>query len=169
VVEVCERARYIEIVGKHKIKETQTTVTEHLIEHTSGIGDSGHTLPIHIQKLVGNILEIEIPNGMDITDEQDIIVATDGLVVFGVGYHSWVVATDKEQVLLTGGGSDDGDQILMKSYRSAIGGIASGIAVIGALVRSGKIKDQSEISQISLRQRSSDQSLQEKAHTKRVS
>jgi hypothetical protein len=33
-------------------------------------------------------------------EEQDIIVATDGSVVFGVGYHSWVVATDNEKVLL---------------------------------------------------------------------
>jgi hypothetical protein len=48
-------------------------------------------------------------------------------------------ATDKEQVLLTGGGPDDGDQLLMTSYRSEIGGIASRLAVIGTLVRSGKI------------------------------
>jgi hypothetical protein len=46
---------------------------------------------------------------------------------------------DKEQVILRGGGPDDGDQLLMMSYRSEIGGIASGLPVIGALVRSGKI------------------------------
>jgi hypothetical protein len=71
---------------------------------------------------------------------QDIVVATDGSVVFGVGYHSWVFTTDKEQVLLTGWGPDDGDQLLMKSCRSELGGIASGLAVIGTLVRSRKIK-----------------------------
>jgi hypothetical protein len=59
VVEVCERARYIEIVGKHKIKEKQMDVIEHVIEYTSGIGDSCHTLPRYIQRLVGNIPEIE--------------------------------------------------------------------------------------------------------------
>jgi hypothetical protein len=41
---------------------------------------------------------------MDATEEHDIIVATYGSEVFGVGYHCWVVATDNEQVLLTGGG-----------------------------------------------------------------
>jgi hypothetical protein len=130
----------MEIVGKDKIKETQTPVTEHVIEYMSGIRDSCHTLPRHKQRLEGNISEIGIPNGMDVTNEQDIIVSTDGAVVFGVGYHSWVVATDKEQVLLTGGGPDDGDQLLMMSYRSELDGIVSGCDVIGALVRSGKIK-----------------------------
>jgi hypothetical protein len=37
---------------------------------------------------------------MDVAEDQDMIVATDGSVVCGVGYHSWVVATDNEQVLL---------------------------------------------------------------------
>jgi hypothetical protein len=32
---------------------------------------------------------------MDVTEEQDIIVAIYGSVVFGVGYHIWVVITDK--------------------------------------------------------------------------
>jgi ribonuclease HI len=43
-------------------------------------------------------------------------------------------------VILSGGGTDDGDQLLMISYISELGGIASGLAVIGTLVRSGKIK-----------------------------
>jgi hypothetical protein len=46
-------------------------------------------------------------------------------------------------VILKGGGPDDRDQLLMTSYRSELGGIASGLAVIGTLVRSGKIKVQS--------------------------
>jgi hypothetical protein len=42
---------------------------------------------------------------------------------------------------LKGGGPDDGDRLLMtSSYRSELGGTASGLAVIGMLVRSGKIK-----------------------------
>jgi hypothetical protein len=102
-----------------------------VVEYTSGIGETCHTLPRHIQRLVGNIPELDVPNGMHITVDQDIIVATDGSVVFGVGYHRLVVTTDKEQVLLTGGGPDDGDQLLMTSYRSELGGIASGLAVIG--------------------------------------
>jgi hypothetical protein len=43
-------------------------------------------------------------------------------------------------MLLKGGGPDDGDQLLMTLYRSELGGIASGLAVIGTLVRSRKIK-----------------------------
>jgi hypothetical protein len=39
-----------------------------------------------------------------------------------------------------GGGPDGGDQLLMTSYRSELGGIASGLAVTCTLVRSGKIK-----------------------------
>jgi hypothetical protein len=38
------------------------------------------------------------------------------------------------------GGTDDGDQLLIASYRSKLGGIVIGISVIGTLVRSGKIK-----------------------------
>jgi hypothetical protein len=52
VVEVCERVRYMEIVNKYKIKEIQMAVIEHVIEYTSGIGDSYHILPRHIQSLV---------------------------------------------------------------------------------------------------------------------
>jgi hypothetical protein len=135
VVEVNERTRYMEIVRKYKIKETLTIETDHVITYTSGIGDSCQALPRHIQRLVGNIPELELLNGAESNEEQDLIVATDGSVVFGVGYHSWVVATDNEKVLLKAGGPDDGDQLLMKSYRSELGGIASGLAVIGMLVR----------------------------------
>jgi hypothetical protein len=76
----------------------------------------------------------------DVAVDQDIKVAVEGSVVFGVRCHRWVVATDKEQVLLMVGGPDDGDQLLMASYRYQLGGIASGISVIATLVRSGKIK-----------------------------
>jgi ribonuclease HI len=42
--------------------------------------------------------------------------------------------------MLSGGGPDDGDQLIMTSYRSELGGIDSGLAVIDTLARSGKIK-----------------------------
>jgi hypothetical protein len=114
VVEVCERMIYVELVNKYKINEIQMEAIEHVIEYTPGIGETCHTLPIHIQRPVGNIPEIDVLNGMDVTEEQTIIVATDGSVVLGAGYHIRVVAKDKEQLLLIGGGgADDGDQILM--------------------------------------------------------
>jgi malic enzyme len=108
----------MEIVRKYKIKETLAIETERVIIYTSGIGDSCQALPRRIQLLVGNIPKLEVLNGAESNEEQDLIVATDGSVVFGVGYHSWVVATDNEKVLLKGGGPYDGDQLLMTSYRS---------------------------------------------------
>jgi hypothetical protein len=109
VVEVNERTRYMEIVRKCKIKDTLKIETDHVITYTSGIVDSCQTLPRHIQRLVGNIPDLELLNGSEENEEQDLIVATDGSVVFGVGYDSWIVATDNDKVLLKGGCPDDGD------------------------------------------------------------
>jgi hypothetical protein len=80
---------------------------------------------------------------LDEDEEHDIIVSPDGSVIFGVSYHSWVVAMNNEQVLLSGGGPDDCDQLLMMPYRSELRGIASGLSVIGTLIRAGKIKAKS--------------------------
>jgi hypothetical protein len=121
-------------------KGTLTIETDHVITYTSDIGDSCQALPRHMQRLVGNIPDLEFLNRSEENEEQDLIVATDGSVVVGVGYHRWVVATDNDKVLLKGGGPDDGDQILMTSYRSELGGIASVLAVLDTLVRYGKIK-----------------------------
>jgi hypothetical protein len=40
-------------------------------------------------------------------------------------------------ILLHGGGPDDGIQSLMTSYRSELGGLVAGLAVLGTLFRSG--------------------------------
>jgi hypothetical protein len=140
VVDIFELARYMEIVSKYKISETQTPTSEYPIEYPSGIGDSCRTLPRHIQRLVGNIPEMDVPSGWENDEERDTIVATDGCVVFLRGCHSWIVATNNENLLLSGVGPGGGDQLLMMSYISELGGIVSGLAVIGTLVRSGKIK-----------------------------
>jgi hypothetical protein len=143
IVDVCERTKYMEILGKNTIRETPPTTTPHPIEYISGIGDSCRTLPHHIQCLVGNVPNMDAPGEWDEDIPHDIIVAIDSSLVFGVGYHSWVEATDNEQVLVSGGGPDEGEQLPMTSYRSELGGIASGLEVIGTLARSGKIKVQS--------------------------
>jgi hypothetical protein len=54
-----------------------------------------------------------------------------------VGYHGWVLATKEETILLHGEGPDDGIQSLMTSYRSELGGLVAGLAVLGTLFRSG--------------------------------
>jgi hypothetical protein len=119
----------------HYVEEQPTPLNT----YTSGIGNCIHALPKHVQRLVGNIPIIDTPRGWDITEPKDIIVATDGSVLFGVGYHSWVIATSDEDILLTGGGQDDGDPLLITSYRSEFGGLSAGLAVLGTLARSGLI------------------------------
>jgi hypothetical protein len=57
----------------------------------------------------------------------------DGSVVFCAGYHNWVIATSDDEMLLTGGGPDDGDPLLMTTYRSELGGLAAGLVVLGTL------------------------------------
>jgi hypothetical protein len=60
-------------------------------------------------------------------------------VTLGVVYHSWIVATEDEDILLQGGGPDYGDLFLMQSYRSELGAVAAGLAVLGTIIRSGLI------------------------------
>jgi hypothetical protein len=67
------------------------------------------------------------------------IIATDGSVLFGVGCHGWVLATKEETILLRGGGPDEGIQSLMTSYRSELGGLVVGHAVLGTLFRSSTL------------------------------
>jgi hypothetical protein len=96
-----------------------------------------------VRRLVGNIPDIELPENLDCTEPTDLIVATDGFVLFGVGYHSWLVSTKDERLLLYGGGPDDGAPLYMMSYRSELGGICAGLAVIGFLGRSDWINIES--------------------------
>jgi hypothetical protein len=69
----------------------------------SAIGEAFHALPKHVQRLVGDIGEFQTPIQWDVTKEVDLIIATDGSVLFGVGYHSWILATETEDILLAGG------------------------------------------------------------------
>jgi hypothetical protein len=73
-------------------------------------------LPRHIQRLVGDIPTLRTPSGWDPTIPVNIIIATDGYETLGVGYHSWIVVTEDEDILLQGGGPDDGDLFIMQSY-----------------------------------------------------
>jgi hypothetical protein len=56
-----------------------------------------------------------------------------------VGYHSWVVSTKDEEIIISGGGPDDGAPHQMMSYLSELGGICAGMAVIETMTRSGNI------------------------------
>jgi hypothetical protein len=67
----------------------------------------------------------QLPPHLDCTMEVDIIIATDGSVLFGLGYHSWLIATTDEDIIMAGGGPDDGAQDQIAFYLSELGGIAA--------------------------------------------
>jgi hypothetical protein len=52
-----------------------------------------------MQRLVGDIPTLRTPTGWDPTTPVSIIIATDVSVTLGVGYHSWVVATEDEDII----------------------------------------------------------------------
>jgi hypothetical protein len=106
------------------------------VPYISNIGCCIKALPHHIQRIVGDIPTLRTPTGWDPTTPVNIIIATDGSVTLGVGYHSWILATGEEDILLQGGVTDDCDLFLMQSYRSELGGVAAGLAVLGTLSRS---------------------------------
>jgi hypothetical protein len=105
----------------------------------TGIGDSGRKFPRHVHILVGDIVALDVPETWDSNEPRDLLVAIDGSVVFGVGYHSWVITTMDDEVILSGVGPDDGEPLLMTSYRSELGGLASALAVLGMLERSAHL------------------------------
>jgi hypothetical protein len=96
-------------------------------------------LPRHVQRLFGDIAALNVTENWDSNEPRDLLVAMDGSVVFGVWYHSWVITTTDEKVILSGGGPDYGEPLLMTSYRSELGGLASALAVLGMLERSGRL------------------------------
>jgi hypothetical protein len=133
IVETSERPLYIEVTGLNKICEEGTRECDVPFHCETGIGDSGRQLPRHVQRLVGDIGALDVPENWDSNKPRDLLVATDVSVVFGVGYHSWVNTTTDEKVILSGGGPDDGEPLRMMSYRSELGGLASALAVLGML------------------------------------
>jgi hypothetical protein len=96
-------------------------------------------LPRHIQQLTGDIPALPTPPPFDLDKPVEMIIATGGSVLFGVGYHGWILATKEETILLRGGGTDDRIQSLMTSYRSELRGLVAGLAVLGTLFRSGAL------------------------------
>jgi hypothetical protein len=106
-------------LGKREMTEENEPAASH---YQSEIGDSFHSLPKHVQRLVGKIPQLTLPVDLDPTEPQDLIIATDGSVLFNVGYHSWVVSTKNEEIIISVGGPDDGATNQMTSYRSELGG-----------------------------------------------
>jgi hypothetical protein len=109
----------------------------HIQNYTSGIGLSFLALPRHIQRLTVDIPALPTPPPFDLDEPVDLIIATDGSLLFGVGYHGLVLENKEETILLLGGGPNDRIQSLMTSYRSELGGLVAGLTVLGTLFRSG--------------------------------
>jgi hypothetical protein len=108
-----------------------------------GIGLSFLAFLRHTQRLKGDIPELPTPPPFDLDELVDLIIATDGSLLFGVGYHGWVLVAKDETILLSGGGPDEGIQSLMISYRSDLGGLVAGLAVLGTLFQAGTMNIQS--------------------------
>jgi hypothetical protein len=77
-------------LGKRETTEENKPAASH---YQSEISDSFHSLPKHARRLAGNIPQLTLPTDLNPTEPQDLIVATDGSVLFDVAYHSWVVST----------------------------------------------------------------------------
>jgi hypothetical protein len=130
--------RYITITDKtNTIDITPANITP-FVQYQSSLGECYFAFPRHVQRLVGNIPPSRLPNAWDATTPVGIIVSTDISVLFGVGYHSWILALENKE-MITSGGPDDGASAYMTSYRSELGGIIAGMAAIGMLHRSGLV------------------------------
>jgi hypothetical protein len=116
MLETKTRTRFVEITGKGNITRRPSMDQPPLVRYTSNIGCCIKALPRYIQRLIGDIPTLRTPSGWDLTIPVNISIATDGSVTLGVGYHSWIVATEDEDIMLQGGGPDDGDLFLMQSY-----------------------------------------------------
>jgi hypothetical protein len=136
-IQVTQRTHYHEGTAKVKIFCRSNVGPTHVHTYTSGIGLSFLALPRHIQQLTGDILALPTPPPFDFDEQVDLIIATDGSVLFGVVYHGWVLETKEGKILLHGGVPDDGIQSLMTPYRSELIGLVASLTVLGTLFCSG--------------------------------
>jgi hypothetical protein len=115
-IQVTQRTHYHEVAAKVNIVCRSDVGPTHIHNYTSGIGLSFLALPRHIQQLTGDIPALPTPPPFDFDEPVYLIISTDVSVLFGLGYHGWVLATKEETILLRGGGPDDRIQSLMTSY-----------------------------------------------------
>jgi hypothetical protein len=96
-IQVTQRTQYLEVAAKVNIVHRQNMGSTPIHNYTSGIGLSFLALPRHIQRLTGDIPALPTPAPFDFDEPVDLIIATDGSVLFGVGNHGWVIAKKKKQ------------------------------------------------------------------------
>jgi hypothetical protein len=86
--------QYIEMSKQTPMHTQNITQSMQLVLYVSSIGEALHALSINAQRLVGDIGEFQTPRQWNVTKEVDLIITTDGSVLFGVGYHIWLLATE---------------------------------------------------------------------------
>jgi hypothetical protein len=102
VATVTQRHRFLESSEQTPIRTQHTTQIMQLVPYVFAIGEAFYALPKHIQRLVGDIGEFQTPRQWDVTKKVDLIIAMDGSILFLVGYHSYILATETEDRLLAG-------------------------------------------------------------------
>jgi hypothetical protein len=90
-IQVTQRTQYHEVAAKVNIVHRSNVGPTHIYNYLSGIGLSFLALPRHIQRLTGNIPALRTPTPFDVDEPVDLIIATNGSVLFGVVYHGWVL------------------------------------------------------------------------------
>jgi hypothetical protein len=101
-IQVTQRTHYHEVAAKVNIIRRSNVGPTHIRNYTSGIGLSFLTLPRHIQRLTGDIPALPTPTPFDFDEPVDLIIATNGSVLFGVGNHGWVLSTKEEKSFSAG-------------------------------------------------------------------
>jgi hypothetical protein len=86
--------RYITITDNTNIIDITPANITPIVQYQSSLCECFFALPRHVQRLFGNIPPSQLPKARDATTPVDIIVATYGSVMFGVGYHSWILALE---------------------------------------------------------------------------
>jgi hypothetical protein len=142
-IQVTQITHYLKVTAKVNTVTSQDTVPTPLHSYTSGIWISFLSLHRHIQRLAGDIPTLPTSLPFYFNEPVELSIATYGSVLSGVRYRGWVLAIKDDTILLCGGGPDDGIQLLMTSYRSELGGLVAGLAVMGTLFRAGTINIQS--------------------------
>jgi hypothetical protein len=120
-VKILKRPRYLEITVKTRIAAREKEHIDRLHKYTSEVSPAFFEFPHHVQRLNGSIPDFITSRVYREGELMDIMIATEGSVLFGVGYHGWVISTRDEQILLSGGGPDGGSIDRQTSYIIPIG------------------------------------------------
>jgi hypothetical protein len=99
MVETETRTRFVEITSKCNITRRPSLDRSPLVPYTSTIGCCIRALPRYKKRFIGDIPTLRTPSGWDLIIPVNISITTDRSVTLGIGNHSWIVTTEKEDNL----------------------------------------------------------------------